>query len=45
MLAKHYSSDKVSDPLLQLFDLSLNHLTAISMDHVMKIVMTSEPHY
>ena len=45
MLAKHYSSEKVSDPVLELLDLSNNHLTAVGMDHVMKIVMTSEPHY
>ena len=45
MLAKHYSSEKVSDPVLELLDLTLDSLTAVGMDHVMKIVMTSEPHY
>ena len=45
MLAKHYSSEKVSDPVLELLNLNLNSLTAVGMDHVMKIVMTSEPHY
>ena len=45
MLAKHYSSEKVSDPVLELLDLCNNHLTAVGMDHVMKIVLTSEPHY
>ena len=45
MLAKHYSSEKVSDPLLELLNLNLNHLTAVGMEHIMKIVMTSEPHY
>ena len=45
MLAKHYSSEKVSDPVLELLDLQSNRLTAVGMDHVMKIVMTSEPHY
>ena len=45
MLAKHYSSEKVSDPLLELLNLSFTHLTAVGMEHVMKIVMTSEPHY
>ena len=45
MLAKQYSSEKVSDPLLELLNLSLNHLTAVGMEHIMKIVMTSEPHY
>ena len=45
MLAKHYSSEKVSDPLLELLDLRFNDLTAVGMEHIMKIVMTSEPHY
>ena len=45
MLAKHYSSEKVSDPVLELLYLGLNYLTAVGVDHVMKIVMTSEPHY
>ena len=45
ILAKHYSSEKVTDSLLELLDLSLNHLTAVGMEHIMKIVMTSEPHY
>ena len=45
MLSKHYSSEKVSDPVLELLDLCNNSLTAVGMDHVMKIVMTSEPHY
>ena len=45
MLAKHYSSEKVFDPLLELLKLGLNYLTAVGMEHIMKIVMTSEPHY
>ena len=45
MLAKYYSSEKVSDPVLKLLNLCKNGLTAVGMDHVMKIVMTSEPHY
>ena len=45
MLAKHYSSEKVSDPVLEMLDLYSNSLTAVGMDHVMKIVMISEPHY
>ena len=44
MLTKHYSSEKASDPVLELLDLSSNHLTAVGMDHVMKTVMISEPH-
>ena len=45
VLAKDYSNEKTTAPLLQLLNLSDNDLTAVGMDHVMKIVMTSEPHY
>ena len=45
MLAKHYSSDKLSGPSLELLDLCTNHLTDVGMEHIMKIVMTSEPHF
>ena len=45
MLAKHYSSEKVSDPLLELLDLHLNSITAVGMNHVMNIVMTSKPQF
>ena len=43
VLAKHYSSEKVTAHLLELLNLRQNGLTAVGMKHVMKIVMTSEP--
>ena len=45
VLAKDYSNEKATAHSLQLLNLSENDLTAVGMDHVMKIVMTSEPHY
>ena len=45
VLAKDYSNEKTTAHLLELLNLSDNDLTAVGMDHVMKIVMTSEPHY
>ena len=45
VLAKDYSHKKAAVHLLELLDLSNNDLTAVGMDYVMKIVMTSEPHY
>ena len=45
MLEKHYSSEKVFASLLELLDLCNNRLTAVGLANVMKIVMTSEPHY
>ena len=45
VLAKDYSNEKATAHLLELLNLSKNDLTAVAMDHVMKIVMTSEPHY
>ena len=45
VLAKNYSNEKATVPLLELLNLQLNNLTAVGMDHLMKIVMTSEPHY
>ena len=45
VLAKDYSNEKATAYLLELLNLSDNDLTAVGMDHVMKIVMTSEPHY
>ena len=44
-LAKNYSNQKAASHLLELLNLQFNDLTAVGMDHVMKIVMTSEPHY
>ena len=45
VLAKSYSNEKATVHLLELINLSLNRLTAVGMDHVMKIVMKSEPYY
>ena len=45
VLAKDYSNEKATAHLLELLNLQFNDLTAVGMDHVMKIVMTSEPHY
>ena len=45
VLAKDYSNEKATAHLLELLNLQFNELTAVGMDHVMKIVMTSEPHY
>ena len=45
VLAKDYSNEKTTAHLLEVLNLRNNDLTAVGMDHVMKIVMTSEPHY
>ena len=45
VLAKDYYNEKATAHLLEVLNLSNNNLTAVGMDHVMKIVMTSEPHY
>ena len=45
VLAKHYSNNNMATQLLEMINLSLNDLTAVGMIHVMKIVMSSEPHY
>ena len=45
VLAKDYSNEKATAHLLELLNLSWNGLTAVGMEHIMKIVMTSEPHY
>ena len=44
VLAKDYSNEKATAHLLELLNLALNDLTAVGMEHIMKIVMTSEPH-
>ena len=44
VLAKDYSNEKATAHLLELLNLALNGLTAVGMEHIMKIVMTSEPH-
>ena len=45
VLANDHSNKKATAYLLEVFKLNGNNLTAVGMDHVMKIVMTSEPHY
>ena len=45
VLAKNYCNEKATVHLLEVLKLEENDLTAVGMDHVMKIVMTSEPHY
>ena len=45
MLAKYCSSEKVSNPVLEVLDLCLDDLTSVGMDYVIRILMTSEPHY
>ena len=45
VLAKDYSNEKATAYLMKLLDLTVNGLTAVGMEHIMKIVMTSEPHY
>ena len=45
VLAKYYSNEKATAHLLELLKLKNNGLTAVGMDHAMKVVMTSEPHY
>ena len=44
MLAKHHSDVSTTAQILKLLDLESNDFTDIGMIHVMKIVMTSEPH-
>ena len=45
LLVKHYPNKNTTSQLLEELDLSLNDLTSEGMEHVMKIVRTSEPHY
>ena len=44
MLAKHHCDVSTTAQILKLLDLEDNDFTDIGMIHVMKIVMTSEPH-
>ena len=44
MLAKQHSDVSTTAQILNLLDLESNDFTHIGMIHVMKIVMTSEPH-
>ena len=45
LLVKYYPSKNATSQLLEELDLSCNDLTSEGMEHVMKIVRTSEPHY
>ena len=45
LLVKHYPSKNTTSQLLEELDLMYNDLTSEGMEHVMKIVRTSEPHY
>ena len=45
LLVKHYPNKNTTSQLLEELDLRDNDLTSEGMEHVMKIVRTSEPHY
>ena len=45
LLVKHYPGKNTTGQLLEELDLMDNDLTSEGMEHVMKIVRTSEPHY
>ena len=45
LLVKHYPNKNTTSQLLEELDLRYNDLTSEGMEHVMKIVRTSEPHY
>ena len=45
LLVKHYPNKNTTSQLLEELYLSDNDLTSEGMEHVMKIVRTSEPHY
>ena len=45
VLAKHYSNNNMATQLLEVIDLEWNDLTVVGMIDVMKIMMSSEPHY
>ena len=45
LLVKHYPNKNTTSQLLEELDLRHNNLTSEGMEHVMKIVRTSEPHY
>ena len=45
VLAKHYSNNDMVTQLLEVINLQFNYLTLAGMTDVMKIVMSSEPHY
>ena len=45
LLVKHHPNKNTTSQLLEELDLSVNDLTSEGVEHVMKIVRTSEPHY
>ena len=45
LLVKHYPNKNTTSQLLEKLNLNGNDLTSEGMEHVMKIVRTSEPHY
>ena len=45
LLVKHYPNKNTTSQLLEELVLSVNDLTSEGMEHVMKIVRTSKPHY
>ena len=45
VLAKHYPNFNIATHLLEVIDLKRNDFTVVGMIDVMKIVMSSEPHY
>ena len=45
LLVKHYPNKNTTSQLLEELDLRFNDLTSEGMEHVMKIVRKSEPHY
>ena len=45
LLVKHYPNKNTTSQLLEELDLHDNDLTSEGMEHVMKIVRTSKPHY
>ena len=45
LLVKYYPNKNTTSQLLEELNLLINNLTSEGMEHVMKIVRTSEPHY
>ena len=45
LLVRHYPNNNSTGQLLEVLDLSFNDFTITGLEHVKKIVKTSEPHY
>ena len=45
VIAKHYSNNNMAAKLLEVINLEWNYLTVVGMIDVMKMVMSSKPHY